>query len=374
MREPNILVRLGLALLGLTVALLLGECTARVGGLAPEMVALSEGRYRLSPNPAIGYEPIPGFAFESAEAGVRGEVPTDVADGVLHTEQWRDMWDINQAAYDYRGKANRMGYRDRDHDIAKPAGVYRVVVLGDSIAAGLYISRYENTFPALLEVRLRELGLDAEVINLSVNGYNTQQEVETLKDRGLQFSPDLVLLAYCVNDRQMSGNNVLLRLLAKKQEQDRLSEVMGSWLVRNSHLFRLFWYRLLPDAGPALPPAYESLRQDTVEKYLAELGRLQEEHRFQTLIASFPLLLNLDQPYGPRWESERLAIIRLSEQYGLNHLDLLPPFRACELESDEKISFEGLHPNATGHRCAAEAVAEHIAQSLPRSRTASVDR
>lgn len=369
----NVLIRLSLMVMGLVVGLLLAELTVRVAGLAPEISGLSEGRYRLSRNRAIGYEPIPGFAFESAEKQGQREVPTNIDDEIRRTEQWQDAWDINQASFDYRGKANRLGYRDRDHDVVKAAGVYRVVVLGDSIAAGLFISAYENTFPALLEVRLREHGVNAEVINFGVNGYNTQQEVETLKDRGLQFSPDLVLLAYCFNDRKMSGNNMLLRLLEKEQGRTWPSETTSDWLAHKSHLYRRLWYApSLNDKGE-LPAEYESLRSDTVEKYFAELGRLQEEHGFQTLVASFPFLRNLDKPYPQKLREDRLAVSRWSKQYGLHHIDLLPTFRKCALETGERVFVDALHPTVTGHRCVAETAADYIAEVLTPRQPVSQD-
>src|SRR4029079_12487891 len=93
--------------------------------------------------------------------------------------------------YDYRGASNSLGYRDVEHAVAKAPGTYRIVVLGNSVAAGLGVDRFDDTFPALLERLLAARGRKAEVINLAVSGYNPQQQVETLKDRGLRYRPDL---------------------------------------------------------------------------------------------------------------------------------------------------------------------------------------
>src|SRR5436309_12138238 len=48
---------------------------------------------------------------------------------------------------------NSHGLRDRERPMAKPAGIYRVVVLGDSYAEALQVS-VEKTFWRLLERRL----------------------------------------------------------------------------------------------------------------------------------------------------------------------------------------------------------------------------
>src|SRR5579863_5146013 len=153
---PRMLKKLSLTLVAVLISLLACEGLVRLVGAAPKIYAIRKGRFQLSHNPRIGYEPAP-LVYSGDELSF----------------------------YDYRGSSNRLGYRDRDHELAKPPGVYRIVVLGDSIAAGLRVDRTEDIFPEVLERLLRQRGLNAEVVNLSVSGYNTQQEVETLMERGL---------------------------------------------------------------------------------------------------------------------------------------------------------------------------------------------
>lgn len=63
-RRPLMRAKIALAFGALVVALLVAECAVRVAKLAPEVAVLDLGRYRLSANPAIGYEPVPGVTFE----------------------------------------------------------------------------------------------------------------------------------------------------------------------------------------------------------------------------------------------------------------------------------------------------------------------
>ena len=81
---------------------------------------------------------------------------------------------------------------------AKPAGTFRIVVLGDSITFGHYL-REETTFPRLLEGQLRASGRATEVLNFGVGGYDVLQEVSLLASRP-EYHPTLVVLAYCLND------------------------------------------------------------------------------------------------------------------------------------------------------------------------------
>jgi hypothetical protein len=91
---------------------------------------------------------------------------------------------------DYR--TNSRGFRDVEHTLEKPEGVYRVVVLGDSFMEAGQVA-LEESFPRLLEQRLA--GRRAEVVNLGISGYGTLQELLMLQEEGLRYDPDLVVLA-----------------------------------------------------------------------------------------------------------------------------------------------------------------------------------
>ena len=91
------------------------------------------------------------------------------------------------------------GLRDRVFAIPKPAGTYRVLVLGDSIAYGVGVEPTE-TFAKLLERRLDRAGRRVEVINTGVLGYTAYNELEYYRARGRDFQPDVVVVAFCMND------------------------------------------------------------------------------------------------------------------------------------------------------------------------------
>jgi lysophospholipase L1-like esterase len=99
-------------------------------------------------------------------------------------------------------KINALGFRDdRSYSLAKPAGTFRVLVLGDSVTFG-HGALWETTYPYLLEQRLREWRPDVnwQVWNLGVPGYNTSQELAYLEDVGSRFDPDLVIVGFYAND------------------------------------------------------------------------------------------------------------------------------------------------------------------------------
>jgi lysophospholipase L1-like esterase len=95
---------------------------------------------------------------------------------------------------------NSDGFRGKDYSLEKPNNTIRILVLGDSVAFGWGVNDNE-TFPVFLEKMLnKDSQKKYEVLNLAVPGYNTKQEVEMLKTKGLKYSPDLIIIAYHRND------------------------------------------------------------------------------------------------------------------------------------------------------------------------------
>jgi lysophospholipase L1-like esterase len=360
--------KLALMLAGMLVALVAAELLVRAAGAAPKVYAIRKGRFQLSKNPKIGYEPVP-LVYTGRELGF----------------------------YDYLGASNSLGFRDREHAVAKPAGVYRIVVLGDSIAAGLHVERNEDVFPPILEGLLVQDGLRAEVINLAVSGYNTQQEVEMLREAGLQYHPDLVVVAYTMSSREHLDGDILKTLLEAEQRQGGVSSArVSSWLVKSA-LYRFVRFRALaakrpraataapapaaataataaaPDAagagtvGTAASPTQHYLdlvSADTVAPYFGVLRDLARRHHFQVLIAVFPRFVRTFSSYN--FGRQHQFVGDLAKANGFALVDLLVPFSDCRRASAEPISSDNFHPSPYGHRCAAAAIARAVMTLQPR--------
>ena len=102
-------------------------------------------------------------------------------------------------------KINSQGLRDNEYSLAKPPGVYRILMLGDSTTFGWGVSLNE-TSAKILERELNAVhvpGIERfEVINAGVGNYDTVQEVNYYQTRGRDFHPDLVVLGYFINDAE----------------------------------------------------------------------------------------------------------------------------------------------------------------------------
>lgn len=171
---------LALALVSLGISLLLAEALLRwVGHPHPQWNKL---------DPLVGWRPRPGIT-----GWYSGSVDSSVA-------------------------INHQGYRDIDHALIKPPGTFRILLLGDSMSEGmevalqdLYWKRLETTLPQCPALGGRRV----EVISLAVNGYGTAQEYLTLRERGLTYRPDLVLLAV------FTGNDFTDNVGALGRHRDR---------------------------------------------------------------------------------------------------------------------------------------------------------
>lgn len=97
---------------------------------------------------------------------------------------------------------NAHGFRGPDYSSPKSKRVFRIVGLGDSLMWGWGVSDDEY-YLSLLSQHLNRSSPDGyswEIINTAVPGYNTVMEVETFKEKGLLYQPDLVIIDYVSND------------------------------------------------------------------------------------------------------------------------------------------------------------------------------
>jgi hypothetical protein len=93
------------------------------------------------------------------------------------------------------------GLRDREFQAPKPAGTFRILMLGDSFTEGDGVEP-EDTFSKQLERTLDTVSAlpHVEVINGGVGSYSPLLEYLYLKHGGLDLQPDLVVLNFDLSD------------------------------------------------------------------------------------------------------------------------------------------------------------------------------
>ncbi len=141
------------------------------------------------------------FVLYQAGLGEEEIFKLDSRVGFMHMTNKRVTWRTEGFARSY---FDADGMREPGLTIAKPAGTYRVALLGDSMVEGLQVP-IEDTFGQMLTTRLtKQTGRPVQVLNFATSGYSTAQQCLQLEAQVFKYSPDLVLL--CYNSRDMFEN------------------------------------------------------------------------------------------------------------------------------------------------------------------------
>lgn len=95
---------------------------------------------------------------------------------------------------------NSAGFRDTEEwAIPKPAGQYRVMLLGDSLTFGNAVAT-DAVYAQRVEQQLKTQLGDVEVLNASAGGWGLRLEIQFFEDEGLSYAPDVLVLGFFPND------------------------------------------------------------------------------------------------------------------------------------------------------------------------------
>lgn len=114
----------------------------------------------------------------------------------------------------YWKPVNSLGYRDKEIDSASTKK--KILVIGDSYAAGHGLENVADRFSNLLE---QKLGADRYVVyNLGVSGADTRDEASRLEK--FPVKPDVIVLQYFLNDIEKVGKEKGLTLTGSETYSD----------------------------------------------------------------------------------------------------------------------------------------------------------
>jgi len=303
--------------------------------------------------------------------------------GYVYKESFRSDSPDNHQIFSY---TNSHGLRDIERSTLKPQDMKRVIVLGDSVVAGQGVAKLKDTIPHQLELLLRENGV--EVLNFGTSGYCTLAEVELLKEKGLQFDPDFVLLVFVENDFTNS-NSTFIRDLAysrpKLAEELFLRSAFFRWLGLKLNLFN---FRDEFEVADPFSHNSERVGVDNVRRGLAALKELSEREGFETLIAVWPSfsdteIFSSEDQFARANSAKKLPIRPLrveliAREYSIPTLRLHTHFQGHLLEKTAEFHMwktppspnwsytvgDGMHPSRRGAKVAARALAPILRENL----------
>jgi len=214
---------------------------------------------------------------------------------------------------------NSYGFRERTVPINKNPLSRRIVGIGDSLMFGWGVKEEETYLSILSELlNANDPALSWEVINMAVPGYNTVKEVETLKEKGLQYKPDIVIIHYCENDFNLPN---FIR------EQEDYFALNQSFIIKyfSGNLKRIKMIRA-PRRSNGIH--FENDLQKISEQYrdmvgirayyraMKELQSLSIKHKFDVVLLAYEPSKNIK---------------KISLQLGFHMLDLTPCGRSMPL-------------------------------------------
>jgi len=124
----------------------------------------------------------------------RGFTPEDwLETGDFRGDEFQPNMTVNHKGVDMT--TNRWGMRDKDYELQKDPGAYRIALMGSSysMAGGVQGS---ETFEAVLEERMNQQPGDHpfyEILNFALPGRTVERQVTILENKVLDFEPDAVI-------------------------------------------------------------------------------------------------------------------------------------------------------------------------------------
>jgi hypothetical protein len=244
---------------------------------------------------------------------------------------------------------NALGFRGPEIPTQKAARELRVLVLGDSITWADYLPEekgYVRQAETALQTRVPDRRFT--VVNGGIGDVGTTEELDLLEERGLAVAPDLVVLAWYLNDsrppwgfaEEMGSRGWLRRhsLLAEKSYvyfelqrwihetgEDRLRWGWAAqtlpWATRHEAFLELAVAARF-DWGAAWDP----VSWDTLQPQFVRLKQLANKHHFKVAVVAFPVSYQVYASLLDATPQDELR--RRLAAFSFPVLDLLPLLRS----------------------------------------------
>ena len=253
-------------------------------------------------------------------------------------------------------EANSHGYRDYEFDYQKANGIYRVLIIGDSVAQG-YGVKLEETFAKVLEKQLgKQQGHEeykVEVIILARAGYSTSQELILLKEEAMPYSPDLVIWSYVLNDPADPLFHNANGELGKFFYRPNIHTL--HWIKR-----QIFFTNEKSKSKSCKKEYHELLHcvyWQQVESHINQIGNFSKQRNIPIVFLIHPVIQKDKsyQEYSLTALHKKLG--HLATKTGLIVIDILDAYKAFHSDDITQVvegGYDPWHPNVLGHRIIAE--------------------
>lgn len=233
-----------------------------------------------------------------------------------------------------RVTSNSHGYRTPEVAIPKPAGTYRVVVMGSSNTMGHGVDD-EECYTRLLERWLLGVakGRPVEVVNLAISGDSPSQQLLRMRAEVERFQPDWIL-----NDASVLDFS--------------LEELQLAWALKGHVPIPLDYVReAVHHAGLSADDAPETFARKCFGEFDALLGGAFDGRAAEARRMGVPLAIVLLPRADKQAESPHIlrSIRRYCRRNDVPCINLFDVFEGLE-PSEFRVAPWDKHPSALGHR------------------------
>ena len=268
-------------------------------------------------------------------------------------------------------RINSRGLRDSEFPLKKRRDTFRILGLGDSFTVGDGVE-LNDSYLKVLEKLLNEKypkKYHFETINTAVPGYSTLHEFYFLKDEGLSYQPDFVILGFYLNDvlpvelpgeyyEEEDGVASLMRLHYWHRNIRPTTIYEGPFLLRlaSKAFENIASYRKTKELFRVLYSKKNKRGLKQFEDSLKEIAQMTKAKNIGLLLVILPKLEMLRRyPFNNIHE----FVKKISEKNQIPVLDLLPTLKKYETSS-LWVHISDHHPNEFAHKIIAEAILEEI--------------
>lgn len=324
----------------------------------------------------LDYQSLEGAFARQAETSTSGR--TRFIDVIQPNANERIIYELRpNLKTEFAGQpmsTNSAGFRMPEFSREKKPGMITILGLGGSIMFGHGVADGEDFF-SVMAAQLRS-GLPERTwrcINTAVPSYNVVMKVETLKEKGLQYEPDLVVLGIASNNLDLPNyirvaddpfdfkKSFIFDFLdelrgLKREESERIDELA---LVDHP---KLSWGAVAVTAPNKIPERYRGLvGWRPFYAAMDELKALSEKHGFEVVV-----IANLDVDLAAQMleaaKERGFEVVLTRDEIETYFQDVRhEPFsmeRYCQ--SDLVVSTENLHPSVIQQRLMGRRLAQEL--------------
>lgn len=290
-------------------------------------------------------------------------------------------------------KTNSYGERDLEYSPRKPEGVYRIAVIGDSVAFGYGIPQ-EKTFAKVLERELNQNNKGKyEVLLFGRPGYSISNVYFAYMDKVKSFNPDIIIYAMVLNDfessyiseegkeRKMDNNSSPRRGFLKVLNRSFLGFFRRHSAIYNLMIdfaFKIFVQTKIVDVNEARAldcfyPESErfNIQWTNTKKWLLLLKETFSKDGKDFIVCLFPYQFQIDEKMLQYFKSKGVNVpdkdlLKIQEIIGqfafqneINFIDLSQVYKSIGA-GNLYLKDDYGHPNELGHQVAAMAILDYL--------------